>query len=131
MLHHTELTLNRNRGLPIFVIKVNKLTDFKYREPMDPPKAGNKFVSIEVEYLNPTEKPIECNMGDWKLLDQDGYAYDVSPNYKQPELPFTAINPGMRVKGWITFEVQKTATKFKAQFQPDAYSTENVVVILN
>lgn len=126
-----EFNLKNEVKLGDFVIKVNKIVDFKASEPMNSAKPGYKFVSIEVEYLNPTtDRQIECNLGDWKLYDQEDYAYDFAANYKQPELPFTVINPGKHVKGWVTFEVQQSSQKFKVQFKPDPYNDANVEIKL-
>ena len=45
---------------------------------------------------------------------------------KEPQLRMTTINPGGRIRGWITFEIPEQSKPNKAQFQPNIMDNANV-----
>jgi hypothetical protein len=110
-----------------YVIKVNKIQDYTPADDMFQAKAGMKMVVIEVEYANSTsDKQITANPYDWSVSDSEGFSYDYgsSSDDKEPSLNDKTLNPGGKVKGWITFEIPKANKLTKAQFKPGL--TDNI-----
>jgi hypothetical protein len=104
-----------------YVIKVNKMEDYTPSDNMLAPKDGMKMVVIEVEYKNATtDKQLSANPLDWSASDNEGYSYDYgnSTDTKEPSLNDKTLNPGGKVKGWLTFEIPKANKLVKAQFKP-------------
>jgi hypothetical protein len=104
-----------------YVIKVNKMEDYTPSDEMFSAKKGMKMVVLEVEYSNATtDKQINANPFDWSASDNKGYSYDIgsSSDTKEPSLNDKTINPGGKVKGWLTFEIPKDSKLTKAQFTP-------------
>lgn len=126
--------LNETIKLGDYVITVTKVIDnAPAPDEFSTPENGKKFVVIEVLYENPTtDKQLTYNPFDWKLYDGDSYVYelDMMNNAKGPELQDGTLNPGQKVRGWITFQTAKNASNFKAQFQPDWFGEDNVEVQL-
>jgi hypothetical protein len=96
------------------------------------PESGKKFVTVEVLYENRTsDKQLSYNPFDWKLIDSDGYNYDLDINSpKEPTLQSGTINPGQKARGWVNFQTPKEAKDFKLQFIPNWLSDDNVEVQL-
>lgn len=116
-----------------YIVTVNKVENpYVEKNEFSQPEKDNKFMAVEVSYQNnTTDKTISYNALDWKLFDGDGYNYDSSWNAtKKPDLSSGDINPGSKVKGWITFEVPEKATDFKIQFTPSFWDNANVEVKL-
>lgn len=117
-----------------YVVTVKKIVDnAPSPDEFTTPESGKKFVAIEVMYENPTtDKQINYNPFDWKLIDSDAYNYDADMNTaKTPELNSGTLNPGQKARGWITFQTAKDAANFKAQFAPSWIDNSNVEIQLN
>lgn len=115
-----------------FIIKVNKVTDFKSDNDFMKPKEGMKLVAVEVEYNNPTtDKQLNANPMDWTAFDNEGYSSDFGmTESKEPALHASTLNPGGKVKGWVTFEITKTNKLTKVQFKPGFLGNSNVEFVL-
>jgi hypothetical protein len=74
------------------------------------PKAGNRFVVVEVLYENSGSDKITYNPFDWKLSDTSGFSYDQSyVGGREPSLHSGDLQPGEKARGFITFEVPQSA----------------------
>jgi len=111
-----------------FVIKVNKVQDFTSNDEFMQPEKDMKLVAIEVEYNNPTgDKQLNSNPFDWSVSDNEGYSYEYDAMMaKEPILDGKTLNPGGKVKGWLTFKIPKANRLTKAQFKPDFIDNANV-----
>ncbi|MFW5884945.1 MAG: DUF4352 domain-containing protein [Patescibacteria group bacterium] len=116
-----------------YAVTVTDMEDpFKAKNEFMQPEAGNKLVAIEVKYENNTsDKSLSYNPFDWKLYDSEGYSFDQGMTEdKEPELSSGTLNPGGKVRGWVTFETPEDSEKFKLQFTPDFWSSDNVEIQL-
>jgi predicted small lipoprotein YifL len=116
-----------------YVITVTKIVDpAPATDEFMKPDAGKKFVAIEVLYENRTsDKTLDYNPYDWKITDSESYTYDPDAiGGKSPTLEMGTINPGQKTRGWLNFQTPRDAQSFKAQFQPNWLSNENVLVEL-
>lgn len=94
------------------------------------PDSGNKYIAVEVTYENETKDSISYNVYDWLLSDSDGYTYDQAWGSKEPNLSSGDLNPGEKVRGWVTFEVPETSTQYSIKFTPSIWSSDNAVIEL-
>jgi len=96
--------------------------DYKSPDEFTQPKAGNRFVAAEVLYENTGEDKLSYNPFDWKLSDSSGFSYDQGYSGKGPELHSGDLAPGEKARGFITYEVPRTATgiRLKATIGDDS-----------
>ena len=116
-----------------YIITITKTEDpYKSKNQYMGPESGNRLMAVEVLYENNTaDKSLDYNPFDWKLFDGQGYNYDSGfTDSKDPQLNSGTLNPGSKVRGWITFEVPTEAKDFKLQFAPSFLSSDNVEVQL-
>jgi len=73
------------------------------------PKAGNRFVAVEVLYENTGTDKVSYSPFDWKLTDSSGFNYDRSYSGKSPELASGDLSVGEKARGFITYEVPQSA----------------------
>lgn len=128
-----KFNLGQDIKLGDFVVKVNKVADHKSTNQFMEPEKGNKLVAIEVEYYNPTQdKQFDANPMQWKLFDNEYYSYDhgIMVDSKTPKLHVTTVNPGSKVKGWVTFEIPESSKALKVQFQPEFFDNANIEISL-
>jgi len=74
------------------------------------PKAGNRFVAVQVLYEDTGTDPYDYNPFDWKLTDSAGFSYDSAFTEIGPQLNSGTIQPGEKARGFITYEVPVSAT---------------------
>ena len=84
--------------------------DYKSSDQFTQPKAGNRFVTVEILYENTGTEKVSYNPLDWKLSDASGFSYDYSYSGKGPELHSGDLSPGEKARGFITYEVPQAAT---------------------
>jgi len=118
-----------------YVVKVNKVLIKNALTMLGYPDPKNKFYSIEIEYFNPTQdKQINSNPSNWTLIDEEDYIHEFDYEYsevKKPELVSIVINPGNKVKGWISFLLPSNTVPKKIQFQPDNLNNANIEITLD
>ncbi len=116
-----------------YMVSITKTEDpYKSKNQFMNPKASNRLVAVEVTYENNTkDKSIDYNPFDWKLFDSQGYNFQTGfTDSKEPTLSSGTLNPGGKVRGWVTFEVPNDSKQFKMQFTPSFLSNDNVEVQL-
>ena len=84
--------------------------NYKSSDQFTQPKAGNRFVAVEVLYGNTGTEKVSYSPLDWKLSDSSGFSYDYSYSGKGPELHSGDLNAGEKARGFITYEVPQAAT---------------------
>lgn len=80
------------------------------------PKAGNRYVAVQVLYENTGSDKFDYNPFDWKLADSSGFSYDMTFWGPGPELHAGTIQPGEKARGYITYEVPTSAAGLKLRF---------------
>ncbi|MDP1726948.1 MAG: DUF4352 domain-containing protein [Bacteroidota bacterium] len=97
------------------IITVTKYDPDTHLEFLDPEK-GRKYVSVEIIYNNISDHSQGLDVMGINVYDDEGYIYDYASLTKQPQFSFISeINSGRKQKGWITFDVPKTAKNLKLQ----------------
>jgi hypothetical protein len=83
--------------------------DYKSSNEFTQPKAGNRFIAVEILYENTGAEKVSYNPFDWKLSDSSGFSYDHGYSGKGPELHSGDLAVGDKARGFITYEVPQTA----------------------
>lgn len=84
--------------------------DYKSSDQFTQPKAGNRFVAVEILYENTGADKVSYNPFDWKLSDSSGFSYEHGYSGKGPELNSGDLAAGEKARGFITYEVPQGAT---------------------
>jgi flagellar basal body-associated protein FliL len=85
------------------------------------PKAGNRFVAVQVLVENPGTS--EISPGDWKLHATSGNEYDRTfvASVGQ-ELPASSLTPGAKTQGTIVFEIPIDAKVQWVRYDPNTFA---------
>lgn len=82
------------------------------------PNEGNRFVSLELLIESGADEGVNVNMFYGNLKDVNGYSYDPIGG-KEPRLAMEHdLMRGGKARGWITFEIPKTAMGLVFYFKP-------------
>lgn len=95
------------------------------------PDADKLWVAtlVEIEGINPNGA--SYNPFYFKVRDGEGFEYNFAAFGKEPQLQSSNdLKPGQKVKGWMTFEVPKTAKNLTLVYTP-GFLGEPVEVALN
>jgi hypothetical protein len=88
------------------------------------PDAGNKFVSVLVEY-EALANGVSYNPFFWTLRDSQGFSYNYYIFGKEPALDSSnELQAGRKVKGWLTFQVPVGETQFYLAMDDYTHSGE-------
>jgi len=83
------------------------------------PKAGDRWVVVQVLYENTGTDKISYNQFDWKLTDAAGFSYDTTYTDIGPELHSGDLAAGEKARGYISYEVPQSAAGLTLKFQHD------------
>jgi hypothetical protein len=109
------ITLN---GYTITVNGVEKSENFDPSSDFGKVKSGDIFVAVDVTVGSNKAKGVTSDALYAALKDNKGFKYDQPfSGYKKPLLPGeNDIPAGDKVRGWVTFEVPKTASGFTFEY---------------
>jgi hypothetical protein len=94
------------------------------------PKEGMKFVAVDVMVKNGTDQPQATSTFDFKLQDESSYSYNSQLfDAKDPSYKSSTLQPGKQQRGWITFEVPKTAKEYELVYTPNTWQQSKQIVI--
>ena len=94
------------------------------QNPQDDPD-NPRIIFVDVIYKNPhAEQTLSCRTNQWSLYDEDGYSYEPKGNnnwlYDNNGKPFLGssrqLNPGLKLRGWLAFELPRQAIPERLQF---------------
>ena len=99
-----------------------------------------RIVFVNVIYHNPTQnKTLDYRRNQWFLFDSDGYSYEaVDANrflYENNDKPFLGgtryLNPGLKARGWLAYELKDQAVPERIQFVDGFLRGNSVDFLLN
>jgi hypothetical protein len=97
----------------------------------DRPEEGNKYFAVEVTVENKGSEANSYNPLDFTLQDSSGYTFEKTYTVsKEPSLSSGDLQPGRKVRGWITFEIPKTSSNLELIYKPDIFDSGQVIVKL-
>ena len=74
------------------------------------PRAGNRFVVVEVSVENTGADPLSTYL-DWRLVDGAGGTWAEALGVREPAFPAGELAPGELAHGFLTYEVSSTVTR--------------------
>ncbi|MBN1372359.1 MAG: DUF4352 domain-containing protein [Anaerolineaceae bacterium] len=96
------------------------------------PPEDVRSVRVLVAYDNPSRQPLKFRLGQWQLVDVEGFAYDAELRDQfygddaRMKLREGVLDPGQQARGWVAFKVPEKAQPAYIRFRAD-YVTRNVV----
>jgi Domain of unknown function (DUF4352) len=108
-----NVTANVGEAVPLNAATVTVVSadlNFKGQNEFLQPKAGNRFVAVEILYENTGTEKVSYNPFDWKLTDSSGFNYEHGYSGKGPELNSGDLSPGEKARGFITYEVPTSSS---------------------
>lgn len=91
------------------------------------PKPDNRWVVVQVLYENTGSEKVSYNPFDWKLTDALGFSYDTTYTGIGPELHSGDLAPGEKARGYLSYEVPRSATTLSLKF---AHDDDSVTVVV-
>jgi len=116
-----------------YILTVHGIEDNVSYDPNDynKPKDGYKYFAVEVSVENKGSEVNPYNLYDFTLQDKNGYTYDIAIwVIKEPSFSSGDLQPGRKIRGWLTYEVSKTAENLELIYQPDWFDSGQVIVKL-
>lgn len=115
-----------------YVLQVTKAEVGKIYNEVWTPEKGKKFVAVEVLITNNSQENVEYNiLSDFNLTDENNYEYSFAAfGGKDPALSAGDIQSGRKIRGWITFEVDKSSKQFELIYSPGFFSSEKLYINL-
>jgi hypothetical protein len=89
--------------------------------PMDPPfapKRGNAKVGLEVSLQGSSVREVPVNVFYATLYDARGDSYSATLAGCEPALPSLRLVRGQSARGFVTFEIPKSADKLELRYAP-------------
>jgi hypothetical protein len=104
-------------GFTLTVNDVQKSENFS-GDIIDQAKSGNTFIAVDLTIGSQKNSGVSANALYATLKDGQGFSYNTGIfGDKQPSLKGTNDIPnGDKVRGWVTFEVPKTASGFTLEY---------------
>jgi hypothetical protein len=108
-------------------IIVSELTPYTSADEWEQPKSGNKFVAVEIQYFNDSDKSDTANPSNLTLRDAEGHSYDMSfSGSKKPDFTGSdTVTAGGSLRGWVTYEVPASTQITKAVYA-NSYATVTI-----
>lgn len=112
------------------IVTIYSLANYVESNEFLQPKYKNRYVSVDVSVENDGTEAINVNPFDFILQDSNSYSYDNAPTTKKPNLTLTTIQPGRKIRGFISYEVPKDALGFELIYTPNWLSSGQIIVNL-
>jgi hypothetical protein len=81
------------------------------------PKAGDRFVVVQVLYENTGSDAVSYSPFDWKLIDSSGFTYTDAFSGIDQQLNSGNLPSGGRVRGYVSYEVPQSAGGLNLKLQ--------------
>ena len=85
-------------------------------------KNGMKLVSVEL-IINTHKEEFDVNSFYFKIKDKSGGVYNSGMTSRKPSLKAGKVEPGDKVRGWLSFEVPENAVELRIQY--DKFGTKS------
>jgi hypothetical protein len=102
---------------PFYKMRIEKVQECKVRDYFAP-AAGSIKLGVDVTLEGTADKDVPVNPFYAKLTDSEGYSWTSTLAGCTPDLKSMRINSGDSTRGWITFEIPKSATGLKLTYSP-------------
>lgn len=96
-----------------------------------------RLLYANVEYRNSDTETLSCRRNQWILFDAEGYSYEAASKPAllekrgRPALSERFVSRGMRVRGWIVFEIPPKIVLQRLQFLTGYLVTKTAEFLLH
>lgn len=95
------------------------------------PESGKRFVVADISQENTGSEPRSYNLWNFTLQDDKNYSYQTAfANCKEPSFGSGTLQPAMKTRGYITFEIPQGNNPAKLIFSPDWWGTKQIIIEL-
>ena len=95
------------------------------------PESGKRFVAVDISQENAGSEARSFNLWNFTLQDDKNYSYQTAfANCKEPSFGSGTLQPTMKTRGYITFEIPKENQPSKLIFSPDWWGTKQIIIEL-
>lgn len=114
-----------------YVLTVNSVEDCVESNPFLQPESGNKYVVVDITQENKGSTPRSYNLWYFDLQDNEGYSYGTAmASCKEPSFSSGTLQPEMKTRGYITFQIPEENQPTKLIFTPDWWGKRQIIVNL-
>lgn len=113
------------------IVTAYSITDYTEPDQFLQAKVGNKYVNVDVSIESAGTEAINVNVFGFALQDSDSYSYTKATTSKEPYYPtVVTVQPGRKVRGFISYEVPSNASGFELVYTPSGWSSGQVIIDL-
>ena len=87
-------------------------------------QSGKRLVAVEVIVGNVSAATLEVNPLNATLIDSGGFTYQPELAGRDGQIGLVGLAPGEKVRGWIAFEVDDSATPARIKYALDYFGGE-------
>lgn len=115
-----------------YILQVTNVEVGKTYNSVWKPKEGEKLVAVEVLITNNSDEEVHYNpLTDFDLTNEDGYEFSLAAfGGKTPAMGAGEIPPGRKVRGWISFKVEKASKNFELIYSPGFFNSQKLYINL-
>jgi len=112
-----------------YILTVNSIKTCVSDNEFIQPSSGNKFIIADITQENVGSIPKDYNLWYFKLQDNKDYSYTTAIlSCKEPMFGFGTLQPTMKTRGYITFEIPQGNQPSKLIFTPDWWEMEQIII---
>jgi len=112
-----------------YILTVNSVKSCVSENEFMQPKTGNKFIVADISQENAGSIARDYNLWYFTLQDNKDYSYQTAlAACKEPDFGFGTLQPRMKTRGYITFEIPEENQPIKLIFTPDWWKTEQIII---
>lgn len=86
-------------------------------------KNGYKLIAVEIIFGNVSGDTVAANPLDAFLVDNNGFVYSAELGGRDGQLVVAKLNPGEKVKGWVSFTIPNDAAPASIKYGINALTT--------
>ncbi len=112
-----------------YILTVNNVESCVSDNEFMQPETGKKFIVADITQENIGSVPRDYNLWDFTLQDDKTYSYQTAfANCKEPSFSSGTLQPAMKTRGYITFEIPQENQPSKLIFAPNWWETEQIII---
>lgn len=101
-----------------YVLIVNQVQRADIFQPFSKAKDGNIYIALDLTIQSSKDNGVQVNALNCSLKDSQGFKYNIGVFGKDPALASQNDLPrGDKIRGWVTFEVPKTASGLTFEYR--------------
>lgn len=114
-----------------YILTVNSIESCVSDNEFMQPESGKRFVVADITQENAGSEPRSYNLWNFTLQDNKSYSYQTAlAGCKEPSFGSGTLQPTIKTRGYITFEIPKENNPSKLIFSPDWLGSKQIIIEL-